>query len=251
MTDALTTTGPTPTTSGVFRGYVDPQGHFARRLALVQQVVGETLESMRPGPIVVVDICGGEGRALLPVIARHPRARDIRAYVIDVDRESVLSARASASRLQPGDVTVIEADAGVSSAFAGVPRADLVILSGVLAHLSNDDRTRLVGFLPEVCAPDARLVWTIGTRINAVRTIVARGGFDVEARHAVLRWKWGGGVKHEIGVARLAIPPRTFVAGRRIFAFRVPLSRRFPRIRRVLQPLVQPYRRIKGLFRSA
>ena len=235
-----------PAASSVFSGYTNPRSHFSRRLAVVQQAVGDALSAAAPGPVVVVDICSGVGNAILPVLDSHPRRDDVTACLLELDPESVRGARKTIDTLGLDRVNVVEADAGLSRAYVGLPRANILILSGVLAHLSDADRVALLAFISRLCAPDATLIWTIGsrwdpTRIRRVRGFVVLAGVTPLALRAVSRWRWGGGVKHEIGVGRVHSNPHGPEPGSgvRLFTFRLSFWQRHPRIQRLLRPVAR------------
>ena len=212
----------------------------------MQQAVGDALSAAAPGPVVVVDICSGVGSALLPVLASHPRRGDVTAYLLELDHESVTGARETIDTLGLDRVNVVEADAGLLLSYAGLPQANILILSGVLAHLSGADRIALLDFLPHLGVPEATLVWTIGnrwdpTRIRRVRGYVVQAGVARLALRVVSRWRWGGGVKHEIGVGRMRQTPHGPEPGpgTRLFTFRLSFWERHPRARQFLRPALR------------
>lgn len=232
---------------GLFAGYDDPGSHFSRRLAAVQDAVRDALGAMPPGPIVVVDICSGVGRAVLPILPSHARLADIRAWLLELDARSAAIARKTVHDAVLTGVRIVETDAGLSTSYVGVPRANLVIMSGVLAHLSNADRTRTLRFLRQICAPGATLIWTIGIhwnpwRIRTVRRSVTEAGFSPLALRSVARWRWGGGARHEIGAARMTCEPEALEPGARVFAFQPSLRGRFRSVRRVARLALRPLR---------
>lgn len=232
---------------GAFRGYLDPRGHFSRRLAAVQALVRRALDEAQPGPFVILDVCGGEGRAVLPVVADHPRRHDVRVTVVDIDAPSIGLARSHAARLGLAHTEARLADAGLTDAYEGLARAHLVVLSGVFAHLSDADVERLLRFLPQVSAPSARLVWTMGDALLAGRAgrthaAVVRAGFVVEESRGVTRWRRGGWRRHEVGLARLAAAPLPLDAGGRLFTFQPAFWERHPRLHHLLRPVVRGLR---------
>jgi ubiquinone/menaquinone biosynthesis C-methylase UbiE len=227
------TTGPVSV--GIFAGYDDPASHFSRRLLAVQQLVSDALSARPPGPIEVIDICGGEGRALLPVLPSHPRRPDVRATIVDIDPASVRAARDAVRAQGLTQVEVREADAGLPVAYAGLERADIAILSGVLRHLTRADRERLLAFLPQVCATGAVVIWTIGrqfdpTRARRISRAIARAGYVPLAERTSTRRPDGGTMRHIIGMSRMTAPPEPFTASGRVFAFKAPVSHRYPRL---------------------
>ncbi len=232
------------TTAGVFAGYRERHSHFARRLAVVQAALRHAITDAPAGPVFVLDICGGEGQVLLPVVAAHPRRADVRAAIVELDAASVTAARARIAELGLAHVSVVSGDAGVSDTYAGLPRAQVVVLSGVLVHLSPADRGRTIRFLPRLCAPRATVIWTIGNRVDPTRArrvhrTVANHGVEVLRVEAVPRER-GDRLRHEVGVGRIASATEPVRDGERIFRFRLSLDKRYPRMRAILRRLASP-----------
>ena len=222
-------------TSGVFTGYRDRHSHFSRRLAVVQQALHRAITDAPDGPVCVLDICGGEGQVLLPVVAAHPRRPDVRAFMIEFDPASITAAAARIAELGLTQVTVLGGDAGLSEVYVGLPRAHVVIMSGVLVHLSPADRARAIRFLPRLCAANATFIWTIGNRLDPTRTrrvhrTVAKNGVEVQRIGSVPRER-GDGIRHEVGVGRVGNSAEPAPRGPRIFRFRVSLDKRYPGLR--------------------
>lgn len=228
------------TTAGVFAGY-DRHAHFSRRLAVVRATLHRAITDAPPGPVFVIDICGGEGQVLLPVVAAHPRRAEVHGVLIELDAASVAAARSHIAVLGLAQFRVVSGDAGLSDTYAELPRAHVVVLSGVLAHLAPADRARLSQFLPRLCAEGATLIWTIGnrfdpTRTRRVRRTLARSGVEV-VRVEVVPREPGDRVRHEVGVGRLTASAEPVRPGVRLFRFRVSLDKRYPRARALVRRL--------------
>ncbi|MCH1865754.1 class I SAM-dependent methyltransferase [Nocardioides sp. CFH 31398] len=143
------------------RGYDDPRGHLAQRLAVVRQLVGKAVDLATARPPYVTSLCAGDGRDVLPVAAVS--ARLPRVSLVEQDPRLAEEARRQATRLGLAEsARVVEGDAGDLATYTGVARADVVLLCGVLGHLSDDDVDRLAVSLPQLAAAGARVVWTRG-----------------------------------------------------------------------------------------
>ena len=138
--------------------YDDPGSGLSRRLAMVQARLAEALDGCRPGRAQVVSMCAGQGRDILGVLARHPRAGDVVARLVESDPRNAALGRQGASPF--AGVEVVEADAGCTDAYAGAVPADIVLACGVFGNISDDDVRRTVAAFPRLCAPGGAVIWT-------------------------------------------------------------------------------------------
>jgi len=196
--------------------YDQPDGPLARRLAAVQSCIASALSAAPPAPpapIRVVSMCAGEGRDLLGVLERHPRAADVHGRLVELDPELAATARTRA----PAGIEVLCGDAGMLSSYAGAVPADLVLVCGVFGNVSEDDMLHTVDLLPTLCAPAAHVIWTRHRRppdaTPAVRARFTANGFDELVFHAPEGTLFG------VGMHRLARAPRPFSADGRLFEF--------------------------------
>jgi len=65
--------------------YDDPGSSLAQRLGVVQTRIAAALDAAPPGPLRAVSMCAGQGRDLIPVLASHPRGRDVTARLVELD----------------------------------------------------------------------------------------------------------------------------------------------------------------------
>jgi hypothetical protein len=138
--------------------YDDPGSFLSRRLATVRSRLAEALDGCRPGRVRVVSMCAGQGHDIVGVLARHPRAGDVAARLVESDPRNAALARQGASPYAA--VEVVEADAGCTDAYAGAVPADIVLACGVFGNVSDDDIQRTVAAFPSLCAPGAAVIWT-------------------------------------------------------------------------------------------
>ena len=138
--------------------YDDPGSGLSRRLAMVQARLAEALHRCPPGRAQVVSMCAGQGRDILGVLARHPRAGDVAARLVESDPRNAALARQGASSFPA--VEVVEADAGGTDAYVGAVPADILLACGVFGNISDDDVHRTVSAFPSLCAPGATVIWT-------------------------------------------------------------------------------------------
>jgi hypothetical protein len=138
--------------------YDDPGSVLSRRAVMVRDRLAEALDRCRPGRVQVVSMCAGQGRDILGVLARHPRAGDIAARLVESDPRNAALARQGAAAC--AGTEVVEADAGCTDAYAGAVPADIVLACGVFGNISDDDIHRTVAAFPSLCAPGAVVIWT-------------------------------------------------------------------------------------------
>ena len=136
--------------------YDDPASPLSQRLHAVQAEVAAALDRASEGPIRLLSLCAGQGLDVLPLLPTHPRGRDVRGRLVELDPRNVEAAR----RLAPNGVVVVRADAGSTSASLGAAPADLLLLCGIFGNVSDEDVERTVDAVPQLCAPGACVVWT-------------------------------------------------------------------------------------------
>lgn len=130
------------------------------RLQIVREQIIAALNDCPPGPIRIVSVCAGDGRDLIGALPDHPRQRDVTAWLIDNHAESIARGEAAANDAGLGaQVRFVNADATVAGNYAGLVPADLIILSGFLGHLRNDDVPSLIESLPMLCKSGGWTIW--------------------------------------------------------------------------------------------
>jgi hypothetical protein len=192
-------------------------GMLAGRLREVQTLIRAALTERPPGPVRVISMCAGDGRDLLGALADHPRRRDVRARLVELTPELVALGRREAERQGLAGVKFVEGDASVERAYAGAVPADLVLVCGVFGNIRDEDVRGTVRHLPELCAPDATVIWTRGRfepdLTPTIRTWFRESGFS-EVSFVTIP-----GTTASVGVNRLAIAPRRLRPRVRLFTF--------------------------------
>ena len=144
--------------------YDDPGSSLAQRLVVVQARIAAALDAAPPGPLRAVSMCAGQGRDLIPVLASHPRGRDVTARLVELDPGLAATARrAGADAGLPG-VEVVTGDASLTDAYAGLVPADLVLACGVFGNITGSDIRRTVACCTQLCTTGGTTVWTRGRR---------------------------------------------------------------------------------------
>jgi hypothetical protein len=198
-----------------------------RRLEIVQWHIAETLRGAHPGPIRVISLCAGDGRDLLGVLKGHDRARDVKARLVEQDRELAERARHAAMEAGLQGIEVAVDDAGTTNAFAGAVPADLVLVCGVFGNITAAAVEATIRELPALCAPGANVIWTRHRRppdlTPAIRDWFGSAGFVEMAFELVPEVEgWPEPERHRqgtVGVERLVTAPTVFRPNVRLFAF--------------------------------
>jgi len=208
--------------------YDDPTSSLSRRLDVVRDQLDKLLTRLHtPGRVEVtrlVSLCAGDGRDVLPTLARHHQ-QPVRALLVELDQPLTAAARLSAIDLGLDNVLVRTADAGDTTSFADFCPADVLMLCGVFGNISDDDVQRTIKHLPRLLAPGASVIWTRGRRAGQadpsaagddpsrwVRELFQSAGFD---ETAFVRPSDAG---FRVGVNRLASPPSPYEAAN-LFSF--------------------------------
>ncbi|HEY6533814.1 MAG TPA: class I SAM-dependent methyltransferase family protein [Acidimicrobiales bacterium] len=193
--------------------YENPDSELTHRSRLVQEQVAAAVDDQPPGPVTVVSMCGGQGRELIGALEGHDRRSDVQGRLVELDARNAAFARDWAQAVGLTGLEVREGDASASDNYDGLPRADLVIVSGVFGHLCPDDRRRVIAFLPEICRRGARVVITtyeVKPETTAdLRAYFAECEFD-ETGWAVTPGGMFGVMVHQLrGEARPLVPNTT------------------------------------------
>ncbi|HEX6539876.1 MAG TPA: class I SAM-dependent methyltransferase [Candidatus Dormibacteraeota bacterium] len=199
------------------RGYEKPDGLLARRLAVVQRLVAAAIDRAPPDAVRVISMCAGDGRDLLGVLAAHPRRRDVRARLVELDESLVARGRERAAHEGLDSVELVCGDASDTCAYRDAAPADVLLVCGVFGNVTDEDVHNTVARLPELCAPGATVVWTRG-RFEPDLTPAIRSWFG-DAGFAEIDFVPIAGTTAAVGAHRLTAAPRPYVAGVRLFTF--------------------------------
>ena len=197
--------------------YERPGTALHQRLQVVIRFVRDALDDLPPGPVRVLSLCAGQGADVLGAADGHPRARDLRGRLVELDPRNVEVARRRIDELALHGLEVVEGDASSSDACAGAVPADLVLVCGIFGNISLDDIERTIRFLPSLCAPGAWVLWTRHPRerevLEQLQAWLEEAGLapvdvDVDPEE-----HWA------VGAHRLVADPRPFVPDEHLFTF--------------------------------
>jgi hypothetical protein len=177
--------------------YDDPGSGLSWRLRRVQAHLGEAVDR-HPGPFRILSACSGDGRDVITVLAGRLHggaaargskgvaplagaADRVRAVLIELHPDIAERARAAAATAGLPGVDVRNLDAGTTDAYVGAVPADLVLLVGIFGNISDEDLWRTIEASPQLCAPEATLIWSRarddGDRSTRIRARLAAAGF--------------------------------------------------------------------------
>jgi hypothetical protein len=163
-------------------------------------------------------MCAGQGRDVIPVLERHPRRKDVRAALLEIDPENVAFARAAAAGAGLSQVEVHEVDASSSDAYAWFVPAEIVLACGIFGNISHADLEVTVRKLSMLCRQGAVVIWTRHWQqpevIASIQEWFSESGFKNLSWDALENER-----KMGIGVAQLIGPPQLFMPGLRFFSF--------------------------------
>jgi hypothetical protein len=189
---------------------------LARRLQTVQARIDTALSEAPEGELKVISLCAGEGRDLLPVLARHPRRDDVRARLVELDPRNVAAARERAEAAGLRHVEVVAGDAGLVDQYEGMAPADLVLICGVFGNITDRAIEGTVAACTQLCRTGATVVWT---RHRGAPDLVPQICAWFEARDFERRWLSPADVTFGVGAHRFAGTPSPLRHGARLFEF--------------------------------
>jgi hypothetical protein len=163
-------------------------------------------------------MCAGQGRDLIGVLSEHPRGREVRAQLVELDGRNVAVARAAAAQAGLDGVVVDQGDAASAAAYADVVPVHLALVSGVLGNMTDDDVAGLVRLLPTLVARGGTVVWTRHTGAPDLTPAVRR--WFAEAGFRELSFDTAEGYRFSVGVHVLDGPAARYDPSARLFVFR-------------------------------
>jgi hypothetical protein len=196
--------------------YESPDSVLAWRLRTVVGHIRSALDAAPPGPFRVVSICAGQGRDVISALADHPRRADVSARLVELDPRNTALAREAAAERGLTGVEVVTGDASTTDAYAGAVPAHLVLVVGLFGNVTHADIERTVGFLPQLCAPGATVVWT---RNRKEPDVFPRTCAWFEAQGFAPVWTSDPTVRQGVGVHRFTGRPQPLRPGERMFTF--------------------------------
>jgi hypothetical protein len=208
------------------RDYDRPNSSLAQRLQIVRHCLRQALTDItsgRPGQqqlIRLISICAGDGRDVLPVLAAHHAAHQVRALLVELDPRLADHARTTATRLGLRTVTVRTTDAGITDPYTDIAPAHVVLACGVFGNITTEHVQRTIATLPRLVTTGGVVIWTRGRPANEpdpsldIRTWLASHGFTE------LSFTAPTDTKFRVGMHRLhTLTTEPLTPGTRMFTF--------------------------------
>jgi len=162
--------------------YNDGNSSQAQRLALVQQAIFDSLPDTSLSKYQIVDICAGDGRDLLNVLAEHTHRDSVHSYLVELDHNLATEAIKTSDEHGLNNVTVVIDDASLPRVYRDVVPADLILLCGVFGNISKEDVEHIIRTLPQFSKKETTVIWTQNLRkpelVTTTRELFHAFNFD-------------------------------------------------------------------------
>ena len=199
--------------------YDRPGSDLARRLSWVRDRIRAALDEATYGPVRAISLCAGQGRDLIGVLADHPRRGDVTARLVELDPRNAEVARRAAASAGLDGVQVVTADASLTSQYAGMVPAELVIACGLFGNMTNADIERTIGYCTQLCATGGTVVWTRGRWARGAPDLVPQVCAWFEERGFERVWLSGPEFRECCGAHRFTRVPSPLEVGASMFSF--------------------------------
>jgi hypothetical protein len=189
--------------------YDDPSSSLARRLGVVRRRLDDVLGAATGERRQLLSLCAGDGRDVIPVLARQTAPSSVSAILVERDHELSRRAQELASSRGLGTVEVRCADAADPASFDDVLPVDVLLLCGIFGNIAHGTVKDVIDVVPGLLAQGGHVIWT-------------RGGSDPDRRPEVRSWC------RSAGLAELSFDgaPEMFGVGVNQLASGLPVARR-------------------------
>jgi hypothetical protein len=149
-----------------YQEYDDPGSPLSQRLAQVRGWLAAVLADAA-GPVRLLSLCAGDGRDTVPVVAACEHRVDTCLVELDPD----LAERARLAAHHEGlAFDVRTADAGAAASWADRLPVDVLLLSGVLGNVSDEDADRTAAAAASMLSTGGTVIWTRSNRFRSAPT---------------------------------------------------------------------------------
>jgi hypothetical protein len=202
------------------RSYPDyHKKRFQQRLLAVQEHLAECIDLAPRGRVRVISMCAGDGRDVIGVLGSHPRQKDVSAWLVESNRQTVADgARQTLSAGLENTVKFLNEDGTVYATYKKIVPADVVLLCGVWGHVPTNERAQLVRAMACLCKPGSAVIWTRGVSKDMTRLHEIESLFDSSSWEQV-RLSITSDKKWAVATHRFRGPPLELPESGQIFHF--------------------------------
>jgi hypothetical protein len=197
--------------------YDEPDSALARRLETVRARIRTALDEAPPGPLRALSLCAGQGRDLIPVLAEHPRGRDVHARLVELDPGNAEHARELAADAGLTRVEVVTGDASLTDHYLELAPANVVLVCGVYGNLRLPDIENTVAACTALCTTGGTVIWTRGR--NPERSVAPQIAARYEQHGFEQVWLAGPEEQMCVGAHRHTGTPTPLTPGVSLFEF--------------------------------
>jgi hypothetical protein len=148
------------------RDYDDPDSPVSRRLVEVRARLVTALSAV-PGRARLLNLCAGDARDTVPVLAAVDR--EVEACAVELDAGLAVQARRAAADAEVA-LEVRTGDAADPSTYADRLPVDVLMLIGVFGNISDADGVTTVRAAASMLAPGGTVLWTRSNRFRSAPT---------------------------------------------------------------------------------
>jgi len=198
--------------------YDDPDSPVSRRLVEVRSRLATALDAVA-GPVRLLNLCAGDARDTVPVLAAVDR--EVEACAVELD--AGLAERARRAAAEDGvALDVRTGDAADPSTYADRLPVDVLMLIGVLGNISDADGETTVRAAASMLTPGGTVLWTRSNRFRSapthdhgdpaewVRDRFEAAGFETLAYVVPEGAPWRLGVSRLVAPSSAPLPERLF-----------------------------------------
>ncbi|MGA8248024.1 MAG: class I SAM-dependent methyltransferase [Nocardioides sp.] len=148
------------------RDYDDPGSPVSRRLVEVRAQLSSVLTAV-PGRTRLLNLCAGDARDTVPVLAALDH--EVEACAVELDPDLAERARRTAAEAHVA-LDVRTGDAGDPATYVDRLPVDVLMLVGVLGNVSDADAETTIAAAAAMLAPGGTVLWTRSDRFRAAAT---------------------------------------------------------------------------------
>ena len=139
--------------------YDDKESAPYKRSIITQELVNNYLNIHKKN-IIILSICSGQARDILPAIAGREDKDRITTYLLDIDKDCLEYAQEYARIHDIPNVHTINKDASLKESYDDIPKADLIVICGLFGHLVPEDIAATALFLQTLIEDNATVIWS-------------------------------------------------------------------------------------------